>query len=276
MTGLTWNPPLCLFLYYFYCCLRFPLFGLYILRLKVACVSCFHPSRTPTLLACASAVSIFYHSVPGLIKKWIISTMSCSPNLTFCQHWNHIIVQSLILVWLFVTPWTAACQASLSFTIPLSFLKHTFIESVMPSNHLIFCCPLLLLSSIFPIIRVLFNESPLHIRWSKYWSFSISPSNEYSGLISFRIDWLDLLPVQWTLKSLLQHHSSKASILWRSAFFVVQLSNPYMTAGKTIALTLWTFDSKVVFMLFNMLFRFVIALFQGSKHLFNFMAHSFS
>ena len=117
------------------------------------------------------------------------------------------------------------------------------IESVMPSNHLIFCCPLLLLPSIFPSIRVFSKESVLHIRWPKYYSFnfSISPSNEYSGLISFRMDWLDLLAVQGTLKSLLQHHSSKASILWCSAFFIVQLSHPYMTTGKTIALTRWTF-----------------------------------
>ena len=124
----------------------------------------------------------------------------------------------------------------------------------MPSNHLILCCPLLP-PSIFPIIRVFSNEWDLHIRWLKYWSFnfSISPSNEYSGLISFRMDWLDLLAVQGTLKSLLQHHSSKASILWHSAFFMVQLSHPYMTTGKTIALTRWTFVSKVTSLLFNML-----------------------
>ena len=128
------------------------------------------------------------------------------------------------------------------------------IESVMPSNHLILCCPLLLLASIFPRIRVFSNESVLRIRWPKYWSFgfSISPSNEYSGLISFGMDWLDLLAVQETLKSLLQHHSSKALILWRSAFFVVQLSHPYMTTGKTIALTRWSFVSKAISLLFNM------------------------
>ena len=128
------------------------------------------------------------------------------------------------------------------------------IESVMPSNHLILCRPLLLLPSIFPSIRVFSNESVLHIRWPQYWSFSfnISPSNEYSGLISFRMAWLDLLAVQGTLKSLLQHHSSKASILWRSAFFIVQLSHPYMTTGKTITLTRWTFVSKVMSLLFNM------------------------
>ena len=135
--------------------------------------------------------------------------------------------------------WTAARQASLSITNSRSLLKLMSIESVMPSSHLIFCHPLLLLPSIFPSIRVFSNESALRIRWPKYWSFSfsISPSNEYSGLISFRIDWLDLLPVQGTLKSLLQHHSSKASILQCSAFFMVQLSDPYMTTRKTIALT---------------------------------------
>ena len=130
----------------------------------------------------------------------------------------------------------------------------------MPSNHLILCCPLLLLPSIFPSIRVFSNESVLHIRWAEYWSFSfsISPSNQYSGLISFRMDWLDLLAVQRTLKSLLQHHGSKASILWCSALFIVQLSHPYMTTGKTIALTRWTFLGKVMSLLFNMLSRLVI------------------
>ena len=150
-----------------------------------------------------------------------------------------ISVQSLSRVRLFVTPWTEARQASLSITNSQSLLKVMSIESVMSSNHLILCCPLLLLPSIFASIRVLPNESVLHIRWPRYWSFSFStsPSNEYSGLISFRMDWLDLLTVQGTLKSLLQHHSSKASILWCSAFFVVQLSHPYLNTGKTIALT---------------------------------------
>ena len=140
-------------------------------------------------------------------------------------------VQSLSHVWLFATPWTAACQASLSITNSRSLLKLMSIELVMPSNHLILCCPLFLPPSIFPSIRVFSSESVLCIRWSKYWSFSfsISPSNEYSGLISFRMDWLDLLAVQGTLKSLVQHHSSKASILWCSAFFTVQLSHPYLT-----------------------------------------------
>ena len=147
-----------------------------------------------------------------------------------------------------MTPWTAACQASLSFTNCRSLFKRISIESVMPSNHLILSCPLLLLPSFFPNIRVFSNESVLHIRWPKYWSFSfsISPPNEYSGLISFRVDWLDLLAVQRTLKSLLQHHSSKASILRNSAFFIVQLSHPYMTTGKTIALTRQTFVGKVM------------------------------
>ena len=139
----------------------------------------------------------------------------------------------------------------------------------MPSSHLILCCPLLLLPSIFPSIRVFSNESVLHIRWPKYWSFSfnISPSNEHSGLISFRMDWLDLLAVQGTLKSLLQNHNSKASILWRSAFFIVQLSHPYMTTGKTIALTRQTFVGKVISLLFNMLSRLIITFLPRSKHL---------
>jgi len=150
-----------------------------------------------------------------------------------------VIVQSLSNVQLFATPWTAALQASLSFTISQSLLKLMSIESVMPSNHLILCCPLLLLPSIFPSIRVFSNESVLPIKWPKYWSFSfsISPSNEYSGLIYFRMDWFDFLAVQGTLKPLLQHHSSKASILQCSAFFMIQLSHPCMTTGKAIALT---------------------------------------
>ena len=138
----------------------------------------------------------------------------------------------------FATPWTSACQVSLSITNSQSLLKLMSMDSVMPSNHLILCHPLLLLPSIFPSIMVFSNESVLCIKWPKYWSFSISPSNEYSGLISFRIDWFDLLAVQGTLKSLLQHCSSKASILWHSAFFTVQLSHPYMTNGKAIALTI--------------------------------------
>ena len=147
-----------------------------------------------------------------------------------------------------VTPWTAARQASLSITNSQSLPKLMSIELVMPSSHLILCRPLLLLPSIFPSIRIFSNESVLHIRWPKYWSFSfsISPSSEHSGLISFRMDWLDLLAVQGTLKSLLQLHSPKTSILWHSAFFIVQLSHPHMTTGKTIALTRQTFVSKVM------------------------------
>jgi len=145
-------------------------------------------------------------------------------------------VQWLSSVRLFVTPWIAACQASLSITNSQSLLKLMSIVSMMPSNHLILCRPLLLPPSIFPNIRVSSNELVLQIRWPKYWSFSISPSSEYSGLISFKMDWLDLLAIQGTLKSLLQHHSSRASILWCSAFFTVQISHPYMTTGKTIAL----------------------------------------
>ena len=163
--------------------------------------------------------------------------MTTSRALLECASVQFSSVQSLSHVQLFVTPRTAACQASLSITNSRSPPKPMSIESVMPSNHLIFCRPLLLLPSIFPRIRIFSNESALHIKWPKDWSFSISPSNEYSGLISFRMDWLDLLAVQGTLKSLLQHHSSKASILRHSTFYIVRLSHPYMTTGKTIALT---------------------------------------
>ena len=158
------------------------------------------------------------------------------------------ITQSFLI---FATPWIAAHQASLSITNSQSPPKPISIELVMPSNHRILCCPLLLLSSIFPSIRVFSNESVLRIRWPKYWNFSfnISPFNEYSGLISLRMDWLDLLAVRGTLKSLLQHHSSKASILQCSAFFIVQLSHPHMTTGKTIALLRWTFVGKVMSLL---------------------------
>ena len=168
-----------------------------------------------------------------------------------------------------MTPWAAALQASLSIANSRSLLKLMSIELVIPPNHLILCHPFLVTPSIFPRIRVFFNESVLCIRWPKYWSFSfsISPSNEYSGLISFRIDWFDLLAVQGTLKSLLPHHSSKASILQSSAFFMVQLSHPYMTTGKTIALTRWTFVGKVMSLLFNMLSRLVITFLPRSKHL---------
>ena len=179
-------------------------------------------------------------------------------------------VQSLSHVWLFATLWTAAHQAFLSITNSWSLLKLMPIELVMPSNHLILCHPLLLLPSIFPSIRVFSNESALLIRWPKYWSFSfnMSPSNEHSGLNSFRMDWLNLLAVQGTLKSLFQHHSSKASIFRCSAFFIVQLSHPYTTTGKTIALTRWTFVDKVISLLFNMLSRLAITFLPRSKHLF--------
>ena len=158
-------------------------------------------------------------------------------------------LQSLSHVWLFATLWTSAHQASLSITNSQSLLILMSIMSVMPSNHLILCHPLLILPLIFPSIRIYCNESVLNIRWWKYWSFSfsINPSNEYSGLISFRIDWFDLLAVQGTIKSLLQHHSSKASILQHSAFFLVQLSHPYVTTGKTTALTRWSFVGKVMY-----------------------------
>ena len=176
-------------------------------------------------------------------------------------------VQSLSQVRLFATPWTAACQVSLSITNSGSLLKLMSSESVMPSNYLILCYHLLLLPSMFPSIRVFSNESVLCIRWPKYWSFSISPSNEYSGLISFKIGWFDLLAVQGTFKSLLQHHSSKASVLRHSAFFMVQLSHPYRTTGKTIALTRQTFVGKVMSLIFNMLSRLVIAFLPRSKRL---------
>ena len=183
--------------------------------------------------------------------KWLVQIRKA----TKWQYWQISSVQSLSRVWLFATPWIAAHQASLSITNSRSLLKFMSIESVMPSSHLILCCPFLLLPPIPPSIRVFSNESTLRMSWPKYWSFSfsISHSNEYPGLISFRMDWLDLLAVQGTLKSLLQHDSSKASIFQCSAFFTVQLSHPYMTTGKTIALTRWTFVGKVMSLLFNML-----------------------
>ena len=178
-------------------------------------------------------------------------------------------VQSLSHVQLFVTPWKAAHQAFLSITNSQSLLKFMSTELVMPSNHLILCHPCLLLPSIFPNIRVFSDESVLHIRWPKYWTFSFNiwPSNEYSGSISFRMDWLDLLVVQGTLKSLLQHHSSEASIVRCLAFFIVQPSHPYRTTGKTIPLTRWTFVGKVMSLVFNMLSRLIITFLPRSKHL---------
>ena len=189
--------------------------------------------------------------------------------------WSFSSVQLLSPVQFLVTPWIAAHQASLSITSSQSLLKLMSIESVMTSNHLILCHSLLLLPSIFPGIRVFSYESLLHIRWPKCWSFSfsISPSNEYSGLISFRMDWLDFLAIQGTLKSLLQYHSSKASLFWCSAFFIVQLSHPYLTTGKTIALTRWTFVVKVMSLLFDMLSRLVIAFLPRSKHLLMFIIY---
>ena len=174
------------------------------------------------------------------------------------------------------TPWTAAHQASLSITNSRRLLKLISIESVMPSNNLTLRCPLLLLPSIFPGIRVFLNESALRIRWPKYWSFSfnINPSNEHPRLISFRLGWLDLFAVQGALKSLIQHHSSKASILQCLPFFMVQLSQPYMTTGKTMALTRWTFVDKVMSMLFNMVSRLVITFLPRSKYLLISWLHS--
>ena len=184
--------------------------------------------------------------------------MHCLGSVKNCVNFSS--VQSLSRVRLFVIPWTASRQASLSITNSWSLLKLMSIESVMPSNHLILCRPLLLPPSIFPNIRVFSNEPVLCIRWPKYWSFSFnsSPSSEHSGLISFRMDWLDLFAVQGTLKSLLQHHSSKASIIRYSAFIIVQLSHLYITTEKTIALTRRTFVYKVMSLLFNMLSRLVI------------------
>ena len=177
-------------------------------------------------------------------------------------------VQPLIRVRLSVTPWAVAHQASLSTTISQSLLKFMPIESGKPAKHLILCCPLLLLPSVFPSIRVFSNESALHIKWPKYWSFSfsISPSNEYSGLISFKIGWFDLPAVQRTLKSILQHYSSKMSVLQNSAFYVVQFSHPYMTNEKTIAITIQIFVSRVMSLLFNKVSSFVMAFLPRSKH----------
>ena len=184
-----------------------------------------------------------------------------------CELTKFSSIQSLNHVQLFVTPRTAVHHTSLSITNSWSLLKLTSIESAVPSKTLILYCPLFLLPLIFPSVRVFSNESVLRIGWPKYWSFnfSISPSSKYSGLISFSIDWFDLLAVQGTLKSLLQHHSSKASILWCSAFFMVQLSYPGMNIGKTIPLTKWAFVGKVMSLLFNMPSQLVIDFFQGTS-----------
>ena len=179
-----------------------------------------------------------------------------------------VVVELISCVQLFATPWTAAPQVSLSFIISQSLLKLMSIESLMPPNHLILCCPLLL-PSVFPSIRLFSDELALHIKWSKYWSFSfsISPSNEYSGLISFRVNWFYLLAIQGTIKSLLQHHSSKASILQLSVCFKIQLSHPHKKTRKTIALTRQTFVWKIMSLLSKMLSRLVIAFLPRSKHL---------
>ena len=229
-----------------------------------------HKTRD-TLLCCFSFEK-------GSFSEW--KTVCILWLLWFISYWNvHLYkklylwifqfssVQLLSRVQLFATPWISARQASLSITNSRSSLRLTSIESVMPSSHLILCRPLLLLTPIPPSIRVFSNESTLCMRWPKYWSFSISPSKEHPGLISFRMDWLDLLVVHGTLKSLLQHHSSKASILRHSAFFTVQLSHPYMTTGKTIALTIQAFVGKVISLLCNMLSRLVITFLPRNKHL---------
>ena len=206
-------------------------------------------------------IAFFRNTLLTLITKNLIIFSALVSTHQFSS------VQLLSCVRLFATPWIAARQASLSITSSRSSLRLTSIESVMPSSHLILCHPLLLLPPIPPSIRVFSNESTLRIRWPKYWSFSfsISPSKEIPGLISFRMDWLDFLEVQGTVKSLLQHHSSKASILWHSAFFTVQLLHPYMTTGKTIVLTRQTFVGKVMSLLLNMLSRLVITFFPRSK-----------
>ena len=195
----------------------------------------------------------------GRTKKAEVVTFSHLIILRFSQPLV-VAVQSPSCVWLFMTPWTAVCQPSLTLTISRSLPKFMSNESVMPSNYLNLCRPLILLPSIFPSIRDFSKESAVCIRWSKYWSvsFSISPSKEYSVLISFKIDWFDLLALQATLKSLLQHHNLKASILWCSAFFIVQLSYPYMITGKTIALTIWNTVGKVMSLLFNTLSSFPV------------------
>ena len=210
----------------------------------------FIPFRTTRSLG----QQVFLSCIPmkfNVVTQWLNnSNKAFSSFLFFSRLWLCLVLgaQLLSCVWLFATPWTATCQASLSFTIFWSLLKLMCIESVMPSNHLILCRPLLLLLSIFPSIMVFSNELALQIKWPKYWSFSlrISPSNEYSEPVSFRMDWFDLLAVHGTLQSLLQQPSSKASILQSSAFFMVQLSYPYMTTGKTIALTIWIFAGKVM------------------------------
>ena len=208
---------------------------------------------------------------PGVCPSWCPFNQWFSPTF-WLYVWSNS-VQLLSYVQLLVSTWAAACQASLSIPNSHSLLKHMSIESVVPPNHLMLCHPLHVLPSILPGIRVFSNESVLHIRWPKYWSFSfsITPSNEYSGLISFRIERFDILAVQGTLKSLPQHHSSKATILRCSSILIVQLSHPYLTIGKSITLTIWTFVGKVMSLLFNMLSR-MVTLFLKEQTSFNFMA----
>ena len=231
--------------------------------------------------SCPTLCDPMYCSLPGysvhgifqaIVLEWIAISFSRGSSRYLYILYISIqfsSVQSLSRVRLFATPWIAACQASLSITNSRSPPKLMFIESMMPSSHLILCRPLLLLPPIPPRIRIFSNELALRMRWLKYWSFnfSIIPSKEHPGLISFRMDWLDVLAVQGSLKSLLQHHSSKASILWLSAFFTVQLSHPYMTTGKTLALTRRTFVGKVMSLLLNMLSRLVTTLLPRSKRL---------
>ena len=210
------------------------------------------------------------HPFKTIRDNWCILIQRCRDKWEDRRtglHWKteRKSVQFVSRVWFFVTPWTAAHQASLSIANSRSRPKPTSIELVMPSNHLFLCCPLLILPSIFPSISVFTNESALRIRWPKYWSFNfnISLSNEHSRLISFRKDWLDLLAIQGTLKSLLQHHSSKASILRGSAFFVAQLSHPYTTTGKTIALTRHTYVAKLMSLLFIFIFNINLFILMG-------------
>ena len=244
------------------------------LKVKVTSLSCVRLFATPW--------TVGYHAIlQARVLEWVAISFSrgssrprdrtrvcCIADRRFTV-WATSSVQSLSHVQLFVTPWITACQASLSITNSRSLLNLVFIQSVILSSHLILCGPLLLLPPIPPQHHDFFPESTLCMRWPKYWSFSfnISPSSEHPGLISFRMDWADLLAVQGTLKSLLQHHSPKASILWHSAFFTVQLSHPYMTTEKTIALISRTFVGKVMSLLFNMLSRLVITFLPRSKHL---------
>ena len=236
--------------------------------------SCSFPELHPYLSVSSTGVSGKLYGF-GTVSCTVLISLWYPQSLTFAppelKQMQFSSVQSLSRVRLFVTKCIAACQASLSITNSRSLLKLMSIELVMPSSHFILCHPLLLLPLIPPSIRVFSNESTLRMRWPKYWSFSfsVSPSNEHPGLISFRMDQLDLLAGQVTLKSLLQLHSSKASILQCSAFFIIQLSHPYMTTGKTIALTKWTFVGKVMSLPFNMLSRLVITFLPRSVFLFH-------